>query len=112
MVLENMIPMLTVAFLMGAGLGIFYFAGLYWTIQRLPGAKVPGYWILGSFLVRSALCVAGFYVIMGDDWKKLMTGLAGFFLIRIISVRWVKPVQRPPVGKSPVNRPKNSDVRP
>ncbi|MDZ7700434.1 MAG: ATP synthase subunit I [Deltaproteobacteria bacterium] len=104
--------MLTVSFLMGAGLGIFYFGGLYWTIQRLPGAKVPGYWILGSFLVRSALCVAGFYVIMGDDWKKLMAGLAGFFLVRVISVRWVKPVRRPPVGKGRAKRPKGSGAGP
>jgi len=83
--------------LMGAAVGIFYFAGLYWTVRRLPRVKSVGLWLMGSFFIRSAICLTAFYVIMTDDWRRLMGALAGFLLVRIISVRWSKklPVVHP-----------------
>jgi F1F0 ATPase subunit 2 len=94
--MQTSIPALAWAFFMGAAIGIFYFGGLWWTVQRLPRTSSPGLWVLGSFGVRSCAGVAGFYFIMGDDWVKLMAGLAGFFLVRVLSVRGtVMPLRRP-----------------
>ncbi|MFP3913211.1 MAG: ATP synthase subunit I [Desulfobacteraceae bacterium] len=87
-------PALAGAFAMGIGTGIFYFAGLYWTVRKLSRATSPGRWVLGSFAVRAGISMAAFYVIMGDDWRKLMAGLVGFFLIRVVSVRRVRPVRQ------------------
>ncbi|MFO7984466.1 MAG: ATP synthase subunit I [Desulfatiglandaceae bacterium] len=88
------IPALAGALAMGIGIGIFYFVGLWWTVQRVSRVAFPGRWVLGSFAVRAGVSMAAFYVIMGDDWRKLMAGLVGFFLIRVVSVRRVRPVRQ------------------
>lgn len=87
------IPALAGALVFGIGIGMFYFLGLWWTVQRLTRVDSPGRWVFGSFAVRAGVSVAGFYALMGDDWRKLMAGLTGFFLVRLISVRKMRPVR-------------------
>lgn len=71
----------------GIGLGIFYFGGLWLTVRRVPTARRPVLWSLCSFFGRSAVIVFGFYLLMGDCWKRLLTGLLGFVGVRIVLVR-------------------------
>ena len=51
------------ALLAGAALGIMYFCGLLWTIQRSLVSSQPGLWFFASFLLRTSLAVGGFYLL-------------------------------------------------
>ena len=43
----------------GALLGLFYYAGLWFTLRRLPEQAHPALWVFGSFIVRLAVSMAG-----------------------------------------------------
>jgi F1F0 ATPase subunit 2 len=83
--------MLIPAFGAGAALGAFYFLGLWWTIRRLPIVRVPALWTTVSFVVRSGIVLAGFYLVMAGRWENLLACLAGFTLIRLWLVRRLSP---------------------
>ena len=85
------IVQLVIAFLGGAGLGVFYFAGLWWTVQKLASTQSPALLSLGSFAVRTAVVLTGFYFIMGGQWERLMACLVGFVAARIVLLRRLKP---------------------
>ena len=38
----------------GALLGVFFFGGLWWTVQKGVASERPAFWFLGSLLVRTA----------------------------------------------------------
>lgn len=46
----------------GALLGLCYYAGLWFTLWRLPGQAHPALWVFGSFTLRLAASLAGFSV--------------------------------------------------
>ncbi len=79
------------AFAAGIAIGGFYFAGLWWTVRRLPGLRSPAAWVAGSFMVRAGLSLLGFYVILQGGWPLLFAALAGFILIRLAAVHRLKP---------------------
>lgn len=82
---------LVFAFLGGAGLGIFHFLGLWWTVQRLPFTRSRLLLGLGSFAVRTAVVLTGFYFIMGGHWERLLACLIGFMAARVILIRRLRP---------------------
>ena len=55
------IPDLTLAFVTGLLLGAFFFAGLWWTVQKGMTSEMPALWFVGSLLLRTGVIVAGFY---------------------------------------------------
>jgi F1F0 ATPase subunit 2 len=77
--------------MVGMGLGIFYFGGLWVTVKRLPGAPSPGLLALGSFFVRMVVVLSGFYLVMDGHWEKLLASVLGFFIVRAASVRLARP---------------------
>ncbi len=91
--------MFVFSFITGMGLGGFYFAGLWWTIRRLPYLRTSIYlWVTLSFWIRIGVVLAGFYLVMAGDWRRLLACLAGFTIVRLISVRWVKQRTALPVS--------------
>lgn len=76
-----------VALMAGAGLGVFYFGGLWWTTQRLLTASNPALLAFASFVARTVVTLAGFYLAAGGDWMRLIVCLAGFLLARTILLR-------------------------
>lgn len=78
---------LLVALLQGALLGVFFFAGLWWTVRKLESTKQVALLFLGSMLLRTCVVVLGFYFILGDNWQHLLAGLLGFVIARIIVTR-------------------------
>ena len=46
------------AVLGGAALGLFYYAGLWFTLRRLPEQAHPALWVFGSFTLRLAVSMA------------------------------------------------------
>jgi F1F0 ATPase subunit 2 len=75
------------ALISGVVLGAFFFGGLWWTVRKLITAKHVALLFLGSMLLRTAIVVLGFYFMLGDDWHKLVAGLLGFVIARIIVTR-------------------------
>lgn len=74
-------------FMLGTALGTVYFAGLWYTVQRLPDAGAPLTSLLWSYLLRVSMAVAGFGLAMQGGWEELIAALAGFILTREILVR-------------------------
>jgi F1F0 ATPase subunit 2 len=81
------ISIIILAFVAGTVLGAFYFTALWRTVRRLPDEPRPLRLILGSFAVRQAVVLPGFYLVMSGHWERLAAALLGFILIRGICVR-------------------------
>lgn len=79
----------------GVLLGAIFFGGLWWTIRRGVASKRPALWFIGSMLLRMAIVVLGFYFILGDDWKRLLAGLFGFVIARIIVICLTRAMAQP-----------------
>jgi F1F0 ATPase subunit 2 len=85
----DLILMLGLPLVVGVGLGIFFFGGLWWTVQRIPTAEFPGALALGSMMIRTLITVAGFYWVMDGSWERLLAAGAGFVFARLVMVRRV-----------------------
>lgn len=75
---------LVLALLAGIALGLFYFGGLWLTVQRLPTIRRPALLMLGSFFLRTLVALSGFYVVMSGSWARLLVCLTGFLAIRTL----------------------------
>lgn len=78
-----------IALLTGSLLGAFYFRGLWWTVQKLISTEYPSSIFLLSVLFRTSFVILGFYLILGDNWLRLIVGLVGFMLVRILATRHI-----------------------
>ncbi|MBF0201204.1 MAG: hypothetical protein HQK66_07810 [Desulfamplus sp.] len=97
----NLIPVL----LTGVLLGVMFFGGLWWTVQKGISARHPGGWFFFSLLLRMSLAMAGFYFVSDGHWERLLVSLSGFFIARLIVTRLTGlPVKSPSISlpvKSP-----------
>jgi F1F0 ATPase subunit 2 len=78
---------LFVSFTTGLLIGMFYFLGLWWTVNRLPTVRFAGLFAISSFGLRAGVTLAGFYLVMQGQWQNLLMCLAGFTLARLWLVR-------------------------
>ncbi|KJS18420.1 MAG: hypothetical protein VR69_00935 [Peptococcaceae bacterium BRH_c4b] len=84
---------LLAAFVAGTGLGLFFFGGLWLTVQLLPISRRPGLLTVTSVILRMGISLIGFYLVMGGRWERLLVCLAGFVLVRYILIRRTGPVK-------------------
>jgi len=71
------------AFAAGLALGAFYFIALWRTVRQLPKAHSPARLMLGSFILRMSVVMAGFYLVMGGEhWERLAVAMLGFIIMR------------------------------
>ncbi|MBK8795207.1 MAG: ATP synthase subunit I [Anaerolineales bacterium] len=75
---------LVLALVTGVLLGAIYFGGLWWTVQKVVLSKWSALWFLGSLLLRTSITLAGFYLVAGGHWERLLVCLLGFVLARLI----------------------------
>ncbi len=78
---------LPLALLAGTLLGVFFFAGLWWTVRKLESTNHVALLLFGSMLLRTGVVISGFYYLMGDNWQRLVAGLLGFIIARFIVIR-------------------------
>lgn len=71
----------------GFGIGVFFFGGLWLTVNRLTEATHPGALFLVSFYVRILVSMAGIYLLTGQHVENALISLAGFLAARIVIVR-------------------------
>ncbi|MFH1217007.1 MAG: ATP synthase subunit I [Pseudomonadota bacterium] len=79
-ILSAMLPL-------GFLLGVFYFKGLWTTLNRLPTATGFGGRMIASFMIRLCLLILSFYLLMGNDWKRLIALTIGFWFSRLVMIR-------------------------
>jgi F1F0 ATPase subunit 2 len=103
----NMAVVLAVAFTAGMALGAFYFMALWRTVRQLPSAKNSARLLLGSLILRMAVVMAGFYLIMGaGHWERLTAAMLGFIIVRKILTYFLGPqsaVETAHLNKSGIN---------
>lgn len=87
---QSIFVALALALLAGALLGVFFFAGLWWTVRQLESSKHVARLFLLSLLVRTSIVIVGFYFIIGKDWHHLLAGLLGFIIVRLIATRHIQ----------------------
>lgn len=73
----------------GAGLllGIIFYGGLWWTVRKGMTSAHPVLWFFGSFWLRLAIAMAGFYIVADGDWKRMLACLVGFIIARFAVAR-------------------------
>ena len=95
------------AMLGGLALGGVFFGGLWWTVQRGAISASPARWFIGSFVLRTAIVLAGFYFIGGGQLGRLGLCLLGFLLARILVLVATRPTPTaaaqaaPPPSRTP-----------
>ena len=91
-----MIDSLRLAFALVAGilLGAVFFGGLWWTVRKRISSKHPALWFFGSMLLRMSIVLLGFYFILGGSWQRLLVGLLGFIVARLIVTRLTRVVNQ------------------
>lgn len=82
--------MWALAAIAGMALGAFFFGGLWWTVRHGLTTRHPALLFSGSLLLRVTVVVGGFYLVGGDDWRRLLVCLAGFLLARWLVTRWTR----------------------
>lgn len=73
----------------GLLLGAIFFGGLWWTVRSVSTRTVAP-WLLGSFLVRTMIVLAGFYGIAHGAWFAVPVCLVGFLAARIAVTRFTR----------------------
>ncbi|MEP6496292.1 MAG: ATP synthase subunit I [bacterium] len=82
------LPTIALACAAGAGLGVLFFGGLWWTVRKAVSSPLPALWFAGSLLVRMGVVLTGLYLVSSGDWKRLAACLAGFVAART-AMTWI-----------------------
>jgi F1F0 ATPase subunit 2 len=88
--------MLVLAGVVGLVLGGVFFGGLWWTVRKGVSSPRPALWFVGGLLVRTGIVLAGFCLVGGGQWQRLLVCLIGFVIARFFVVRFTRaPVEHP-----------------
>lgn len=101
--MNNMMIHLLWPFLAGMVLGAVFFGGLWYTVRKATVAAHPATWFVVSWLLRTALVLAGIYVVAGDRWQSVLICLIGFLLARVLVFRYTGRVTLRSAGRSAIN---------
>lgn len=94
------------SFVAGLLLGVIFFAGLWWTVQKGLVSNNPALWFVSSLIIRTTITVSGFYFISAGSWQKLVACLLGFLIMRI----FISHFFRLPVVNSTLENKENHDA--
>lgn len=78
---------LALALAAGFLLGVIFFGGLWWTVQKGLSSKQPALWFFSSMLFRTSIALLGFYYVSGGHWERLLICLFGFVIARRVIMR-------------------------
>lgn len=87
--MNDEIILLGLALLAGVTIGVFFFGGLWLTVRRIPTSNNPGLLLMVSLIVRMAVALGAFFLIMDGSWQRLLVSVVGFILARQLLIqRW------------------------
>ena len=78
----------------GAGLGLFYFGGLWLTLRSIPGKSHPKIRMVLSFVVRTIIALFGFWIVIQKDVYAFFFTMGTFFLTRFFLTRKLAAIRR------------------
>jgi F1F0 ATPase subunit 2 len=90
------LPAMTLSLLAGALLGIIFFGGLWWTIQRGVRSTRPAILFAGSLMFRTATALTGFYFVSHGNWQRLLVCLFGFLVARVLVTQLTRVAAKEP----------------
>ena len=73
--------------LAGMLLAFGFFAGLWWTVNRILTSPSPHLLVGGSFLIRMAIVLMGFWYIAREGWQQLLVAAGSFLLMRFLLIK-------------------------
>ena len=87
---------LGLAFVVGVGLGVFYFGTLWTVVRRLDRLAWPAVWLGVTAILRLAMVLALLALLVGTRWERVVVALVGFLAVRVVLTRWLgRPAQAP-----------------
>ena len=94
---------LVLSFFVGLAMGALFFGGLWWTVQKMTASRNPQLISGISFLLRAAVVMAGFYLLVGQGMSGMIAALAGFIVARTyIAYRLGTGTGSGPAGPAPL----------
>ena len=75
----------------GLALGLCFYGGLWWTVDRALSSAHAALWFLGSQLVRTAFALAGIWLLGDGRWQTFAACLFGFVVARPVVARLTRP---------------------
>lgn len=84
---------LAITLIAGFATGVFFFGGLWFTVQKGMIAKITALWFVISFMIRVAVTLIAFYYAGGGVWQRLLLCLAGFLIARIVVTKYTRNKQ-------------------
>jgi F1F0 ATPase subunit 2 len=82
--------------IVGLGLGLLYYGGLWLTLRKLTQLQQPAVWLSLSLLLRMIAVVAVLYLLFADSWQQLLLALLGMLIMRSVLVQRIKPTAAMP----------------
>jgi F1F0 ATPase subunit 2 len=82
--------------IIGLGLGLIYYGGLWLILRKLPEFNQPGAWVAISLVLRILVVLLVLYLLFAESWQQLMMAVLGMLITRTLLVQRIKPgPQRP-----------------
>jgi F1F0 ATPase subunit 2 len=73
----------------GAILGLIFFGGLWFTVDRLPTSRHPIWLTLSSFWGRTLVVVCGLLLVTRGSWQNALICVIGFTVARLLVSRYL-----------------------
>lgn len=77
-------------FVGGMILGLVFFGGLWWTIQKGMRSRMPALWFGLSLFVRIGITLGGFYLLTRGHLLNFAFCLPGFFVMKMLIVHFTR----------------------
>jgi len=94
----NNVAALGLAFAVGVVLGVFYFGTLWLVVRRLDRLAWPALWLGVTGMLRLAVVLVLFTLVLGTRWERLVVALVAFLAVRVVLTGWLgrpAPPRRP-----------------
>ncbi|PKL40182.1 MAG: ATP synthase subunit I [Candidatus Riflebacteria bacterium HGW-Riflebacteria-1] len=78
----------------GITLGVMFFAGLWWTVNRGVSSEYPVLWFFSSLMLRTVIALTGFHYFAGGSSGKLFMCLFGFFVAHQLVIWFTRTAER------------------
>ena len=82
------------ALLGGLLTGLFYYGGLWWTLQRLADTQHPGLLLGMSFLARTVIALAALFWFTDLQLSQILVFMVAFVIMRLVLTRRWGPNSR------------------
>lgn len=79
---------MVLGFLAGLLLGLIFFGGLYWSVEKLAQVKNPAILMLLSLLVRMAALMAGFILLFKRSFTEGIAALLGIIFVKFLLIAY------------------------